>query len=242
MYSFFYSPNGPTWQTPCDRKESWDPGQSGRQLAWSHPENMWRTRTSIQDCLAAKPTLGQVLRNTDFSLDPDSRGIKPSWRLDVDLFFHPPKGPAFIIPTLNTGRHWLVISDTVCGFRHSRGGVGSLSVAEMKVRPSSKSHLEAGAARVRCFHPWHRITLSLGMTSVWQLAFVQGTRHYRRLRTLEESALTSSFYRFKNWEMGTSLWAQLFRILLPMQGTQVPPQFREDPTSWGAAKLVHNNY
>ena len=36
--------------------------------------------------------------------------------------------------------------DRVCGFRCSRGGVGSLSVAEMKVRPSSKSHLEAGAA------------------------------------------------------------------------------------------------
>ena len=30
--------------------------------------------TDVQDCLAAKPALGQVLKHTDFPLDPDSIG------------------------------------------------------------------------------------------------------------------------------------------------------------------------
>ena len=41
---------------------------------------------------------------------------------------------------------------------------------------------------------------------------------------------------------GASLVAQWLRICLPMQGTQVQPLVREDPTCRGATKPVRHNY
>ena len=41
---------------------------------------------------------------------------------------------------------------------------------------------------------------------------------------------------------GTSLVAQLLRIRLPMQGTQIQALFQEDPTRHGATKPTNHNY
>ncbi|KAJ8779872.1 hypothetical protein J1605_012162 [Eschrichtius robustus] len=41
---------------------------------------------------------------------------------------------------------------------------------------------------------------------------------------------------------GTSLVAQLLRIRLPMQGTQVRALVQEDPTCRGATKPMRHNY
>ena len=46
----------------------------------------------------------------------------------------------------------------------------------------------------------------------------------------------------KNLLTGASLVAQLLKIRLPMQGTQVRALVREDPTCHGATKPVRHNY
>ena len=48
--------------------------------------------------------------------------------------------------------------------------------------------------------------------------------------------------KLKAPEIGVSLVAQLLRIHLPMQGTQVRSLAREDPTCRGATKPMHPNY
>ena len=50
------------------------------------------------------------------------------------------------------------------------------------------------------------------------------------------------YIKVKKTTKGTSLVAQLLRIRLPMQGTQVRALVWEDPTCHGATKPVHHNY
>lgn len=72
-----------------------------KQLAWSHPENAWRTR-HLHPGLAAKPALGQVLKNSDFPPDPNSVG-KTIMQTRCRFAFLALKGSAFAMPTLNSG-------------------------------------------------------------------------------------------------------------------------------------------